>query len=166
MECPPVDKRIEGERLRRLTEALEAECGLTAELLGALQAERASIVAGRLEDLYAGCRQRTELLAGLQAAQEATAGLLRALGASPGDLTALIRRALPRERPRLRRVRAEINRLRRQVAALSEENRRCIAEALDFIDGAVAILTGASPQAGHYGGHSPKSGPAVISSEV
>lgn len=164
MQTKPVDKESEAEAARRLAEALEAERRLSAELVAALQTERSSLVAGRLEELYAACHERVRLVEELGAAQQASAAALEALSAGP-ELSAAIKQVARRHRPRLRELRAEINRLRRQAAALCEENRLYVGEALACIDEAVSILTGAATEPRTYGERA-KSGPAVISSEV
>ena len=169
MELAHSDRSVEA--WERLSCCLEAERELTASLLAALQAERASIVSGRLAELYSACRERAELVARVRASQEATALALSVieLGAEPGEpegLSAAISRMPRPKRPRFRCLREEINRLRREVAALSEENSLCVAEALEYIDSVVAILTGAETEPATYGETKAGRGPAVISSEV
>jgi len=162
-----VDKGVKGVVVARLGEALEAECRLTADLVAALKQEAAGIISGQVEELYAACARRSELTERLAASQEATAEAIRAAGGEePRDLSGAILLLHRSERPKLRRLREEINRLRREVAALSEGNRRCVADALEYIDGTLAILTGVPTTADGYGGAKAKAGPAVLSSEV
>lgn len=171
MKPAQVDRSIEGRAAARLAGALEAEKRLTESLLAALKAERENLLSGRLEELYAACRERTELVERVRAGQDETARALADLAGAVGlrerpELSAAISRLSRQERPALRRLRAEVNRLRREAAALSNENRQCAAEALEFIDQAVAILTGATAGAGTYGERRVGSPPAILSSEV
>jgi hypothetical protein len=158
----------EDEAAERLAEALEGERDRTAALLAALEAEHKSLMAGRVEELYAACRQRAEVIETVRESQQATARVIRELSkGEPLGLTQAIARLSRRARPRLRALRLEVNQLRRHVSALSEENRASAQAALDYLDQAVAILTGAeAAQSQAYGENRLKSLPAHVSSEV
>jgi hypothetical protein len=169
MEAVRPDRTDMEEDALRLTEALQGERDRTANLLSALEAERKSLRAGRLEELYTACRQRAEVIETVRESQQATARVIRELARTeqPVRLTETIARLSGRHRPRLRALRLEVNRLRRQVSTLSEENSACAQAALDYLDRAVAILTGAdAAQPQGYGERQAKSVPAHVSSEV
>ncbi|MFH0810005.1 MAG: flagellar export chaperone FlgN [Pseudomonadota bacterium] len=170
MEARKIDKSLRVRAAELLARALETEKQATADLLEVLQAERVSIIEGKVEELYAGCRLRAERTEPLRAAQVVTAEVISGLAAPDESgaprLSAAISRVEKDFRPRLRRLREDVNRLRREVAAMSEENRRQVADVVDYIDGAVAILTGADAGSEGYGTRRAKSGPSVISSEV
>jgi flagellar biosynthesis/type III secretory pathway chaperone len=171
MEPQKIDKDSGREAAARLAESLQAELRSTESLLSCLEVERASIFSGDIAELERVCAMRMDLVEEVrerqQAAARAMAGLASVLEIGREDRLSLVIARLPRqEQPRLRRLRADINGLRRQVQALSEENRLCVAETLFYLDAALAAITGTGADAETYGDRRSKAAPALISSEI
>lgn len=172
MEAARDDNRTGEQAGRGLARSLEDERELTESLLAVLRQERESLLGGRLEDLYGACRRRGELVERLRSGQEATARAVAELlhaegGGGRRTLASAIAQAQRGVRPRLRRLQGEVSRLRREVAVLSEENTRYATEALDYLEAALSILTGAARPPETYGGRRARAAaPAHVSSEV
>jgi hypothetical protein len=131
------------ETVQTLDRLLFEKAGRYADLVECFKKERACLASLEIESLWTVSEEKKRLCGEIEALRSKIA-----LAGSSGEGATVydpqrILDALPAtERDPLRRILLRIQKLKKEVEILRQENRACIDDSLDFLDEMISILSG------------------------
>lgn len=142
----------------RIKGLLEEKISLYGELVALLKAEKTSIVAMDLPDLWKSARNKEAVAARIEAIRREVLALVEVLsplsaGSGGGEfrLSGVLSRLPKEDAKALMPFRSAARRLRSEVRALAGENRKYVQEYQGVLDGMITTMTAAGKGAGGRG---------------